>query len=155
MITNKISFPIDKEDPMNGIFTFFRERGELERNVMGFSQTMRSDSKQPLDLLLHKKETFYVSKGNLYDNFEFSIVNYEVFINGYALMAYYNDDNAQRNWNISCIKSTGIVTISEEKNNKEMCDGKTGVSQKCLVSDKKAFIAQNPTKCNRIRYTIL
>ena len=151
---NKLHFPINWEDPMNGIFAFFREKGELGRNVMTYSSSLRYDSSPVDDLFQNNPNNFFVSNGKLYDSFEFSIVNYDLYISGYGMMGYYNDDNAQRNWNLSCIKSYGVVTISEEINNPEMCDNISDESQKCGKSDKKAFQSQNPMKCNRIRYTI-
>ena len=148
----KLYFPINYTDPMNGVFRFLHKENQINY-VIGSERDKKDRSPHAIDLTKNEKDTWYSSKGQLNEYFEFAILHYDFYIIGYALMAYHDDDNIPRNWNIVCKEGEAEKIISKEENNNQLCPGKKGL-EKCGESDKKAFIAQTPMKCNRIRYQI-
>ena len=154
MLKRKINFPIG-DDPMDGIFSYMRKRNELNYVLAyehyKYENPQNSDA---IDLIKNDTKVWYSSLGNLNEYFEFAILNYELYITGYGLMGYYNDDNIPRNWKIICSEGSEEKIISHEVDNNKLCNGINGLYNKCGTSDKKAFEAQNPMKCNRIKYQI-
>ena len=146
----RLIFPLDEIDPMNGIFSYLR-KNDLLHLVYSYEHSIFQGNSKAISLIENNTKTWYTSTGNPNEYFELGIMNYEVFVNGYGIMANANDDNVQRNWIVSCTDTSDERIIAQEINNNELCPGKVGL-EKCGFSDTKSFKANNPMKCNRIKY---
>ena len=146
----RLIFPIDTNDPMNGIFSYLRKNNLLHL-VYSYENSIFPGNSKAIALIENNTKTWYTSTGNINEYFELGILNYEVFVNGYGMMANANDDNVQRNWIVSCTDTSVERVIAHEINNNVLCPGATGLTH-CGFPDKKAFNVTNPMKCNRIKY---
>lgn len=141
-------FPVNKEDPMNGIFRYL-----LNNNLTSLIAAGQKNLHllTAFDLIYKNPENKFATTGTSSEYIEFNITGLNVYLKGYGIMSYYNDDNIPRNWKITCTDNDEVEMTNEVSNN-ELCEGKNGYLVKCEITDKKAFFLQHPMKCNRIRY---
>lgn len=143
------NIPVNEEDPMNGVIEYLKKANKLSKIIVSQSSVNKN---MAIGLLNHDTSFQFASLPGFGQYIEIGFSNAKLYITGYGIMAYYNDDNIPRNWNISCIKEKGESIISQETNNQKLCPGKSGTAR-CGESDKKAFHAQNPQICSKIRYS--
>lgn len=143
-----VKFPIDKTDPMNGIFHYFVAKNLTK--LISASQKIKHRL-EAIDLIYHNPSTWFAAecKDNAY--MEFNISLFKVYLTGYGIMNYDDDDNAPRNWRITCIDEREERELTKEESNQELCPGIAPFA-KCGGTFKKAFIMSHPMYCNKIRY---
>ena len=143
-----IKFPVNKIDPMNGIFHFLVDKKLTSLVSAGEKTTSRLTA---IDLIYRNPENWYASPCSDEGYIEFNISKFKVYIYGYGIMTYYNDDNVPRNWRIVCTDEEKEHELTREESNQELCTGIAPYAN-CGISDKKAFYMQHPMYCNRIRF---
>ena len=114
----RLIFPIDTNDPMNGIFSYLRKNNLLHL-VYSYENSIFPGNSKAIALIENNTKTWYTSTGNINEYFELGILNYEVFVNGYGMMANANDDNVQHNWIVSCTDTSVERVIAHEINNND------------------------------------
>ena len=149
-------FPIDTNDPMNGLITYLTLNKLLNDSVsINASSTYTPDTyRATVDTLLTRNVNKYFQFGNNAkgEYFEVHLLKGTfITLTGYGFMATTKNWYKPRNWNVSCMSTNPPTLLGNEVNNDSLCQGYE--RDLCPTNDKKAFDCTKLIKCSDIRIT--
>jgi len=154
----KRDFPIDTNDPMNGLITYLTSNISLNSSVsINASSTYPPDSygRATVDTLLTRNvnKFFHFGKSAIGEYFEVHLLNGTfITLTGYGFMATTKNWFKPRNWNVSCMSTNPPTLLGNEVNNDSLCQGYE--RDYCPTNDKKAFDCTKLVNCSDIRFAV-
>jgi hypothetical protein len=153
---NKNYFPIDTNDPMNGIITYMKSNNVLNNYVSIYASAISSGTNRAtVDTLFARNVNVYFQLGNnkIGEYFEIRLLNGSfITLTGYGFMSTTKNYFKPRNWNVSCVSTIPPTLLANEVNNDTLCKGYE--SDYCPTNDKKAFYSTQHVECSNIRFTV-
>ena len=151
----KSFFPINYDDPMNGIIKYMRGKKMMNYLSANESSCVKNDPFKPAYSLLEQSESnnfqLYANKKGEY--FEIHFLNGSfVYLTGYGIMASTVNHAVPRNWEVSCMSTNPPTTLDNVAKNYDLCPYATS-SITCKTNEKKAFECDTKfVKCTSVRF---